>query len=380
MGHSPTKTLGGHGIFDSIATMGHEQVVFAHDKASGLKAVIAIHDTTLGPALGGCRMWDYASDDEAITDALRLSRGMTYKAAVAGLSLGGGKAVIIGNPKKIKSEALFRSFGRFIEGLRGRYITAEDVNITPQDMDYVAMETRYVSGLNIAHGSGDPSPMTALGVFHGIRAAVRHRIGKDSLKGLSVAVQGCGAVGSHLCELLSDAGAKLVVADLDEEKVSRVAKKWSATVVPIHQIHTQAVDVYAPCALGATLNDETIPTIQAKVVAGAANNQLLLEDQHGTMLRDRGILYAPDYVVNAGGLINVYYELKGYNRQAVERQTADIYQTLLKIFSESDSLKIPTHQAAAIHAERRIQALRNTTSLYHRYDNQPWLRRDAKSS
>ncbi len=377
MGLSPSKTSHGNIIFDSMGTMGHEQVVFAHDKSCGLKAVIAIHDTTLGPALGGCRLWDYATDEEAIVDALRLSRGMTYKAAVAGLSLGGGKAVIIGDPKKIKSEALFRSFGRFIEGLRGRYITAEDVNITPQDMDYVSMETRYVSGLNIAAGSGDPSPTTALGVFHGIRSAVLHRLGKDSLKGLTVAVQGCGAVGSHLCEHLTVAGAKLVVADLDEGRAARVAQKAGGTVVPITQIHGQSVDVYAPCALGATLNDETIPSIRAKVVAGAANNQLLDENRHGEMLREQGILYAPDYVVNAGGLINVYYELKGYNRQSVERQTADIYHTLLKIFTEADTLKIPTHKAAAIHAERRISALRHTTSLYHRYDNQPWLRRDA---
>lgn len=365
------------GIFETISTMGHEQVVFAHDKGSGLKAVIAIHDTTLGPALGGTRMWDYAHDDEAIIDALRLSRGMTYKAAVAGLSLGGGKAVIIGDPKKIKSEALFRAFGRFIQGLRGRYITAEDVNITTQDMDYVAMETRYVSGLNIAQGSGDPSPLTALGVFHGIRAAVEFRLGKNDLKGLTVAIQGCGAVGSHLCQLLNQAGAKLVVADLSEAKANQMAQEFKATVVPISQIHEQNVDVYAPCALGAILNDETIPHLKAKVIAGAANNQLLVEEKHGLMLRERGILYAPDYVVNAGGLINVFYELKGYNKHAVERQVGDIFSTLLKIFQEAEGTKMSTHRAADALAERRIHAMRQTASLYHSYDNQPWLRRDV---
>jgi leucine dehydrogenase len=364
------------GIFQTISTMGHEQVVFAHDKGSGLKAVIAIHDTTLGPALGGTRMWDYAHDDEAIIDALRLSRGMTYKAAVAGLSLGGGKAVIIGDPKKIKSEALFRAFGRFIQGLRGRYITAEDVNITPQDMDYVAMETRYVSGLNIAQGSGDPSPLTALGVFHGIRAAVKFRLGKEDLRDLKVAIQGCGAVGSHLCQLLTQSGAKLVVADLNEGKAAQMAQDFQATVVPISEIHRQNVDVFAPCALGAILNDETIPNLKAKVIAGAANNQLLVEETHGLMLRERGILYAPDYVVNAGGLINVFYELKGYNKLAVERQVGDIYTTLLKIFQEAEGTKVSTHRAADALAERRIQAMRQTASLYHCYDNQPWLRRD----
>lgn len=382
MASSPTFSTGGsplgssQGLFDTISSMGHEQVVFAHDKGSGLKAVIAIHDTTLGPALGGTRMWDYAHDDEAIIDALRLSRGMTYKAAVAGLSLGGGKAVIIGDPKKVKSEALFRAFGRFIEGLRGRYITAEDVNITPQDMDYVAMETRYVSGLNIAQGSGDPSPMTALGVFHGIRAAAQYRLGREDLRGLMIAVQGCGAVGSHLCELLSQAGAKLVVADLDPLKAEKIAQNFRASVVSVHQIHGEPVDVFAPCALGAILNDATIPQIRASIIAGAANNQLLDEIKHGPMLRERGILYAPDYVVNAGGLINVFYELKGYNKQAVERQTGDIYKTLLRIFQEADTTKTTTHQAASLLAERRIQAMRQSAGLYHRYDNQPWLRRD----
>jgi leucine dehydrogenase len=365
------------GIFDRIGEMGHEQVVFTHDKASGLKAIIAVHDTTLGPALGGCRMWNYESDEAALTDVLRLSRGMTYKAAVAGLSLGGGKAVIIGDAKRIKSEALFRAFGRFVNTLGGRYITAEDVNINTTDMDYVATETRYVSGLNTGGGSGDPSPVTAFGVFHGIRASVRHKLKKDSLSGLRVAVQGVGAVGMYLCGYLHEAGVKLTVADIDEAKVQRMVDSFGAKVAHVSDIHTADVDVYAPCALGAILNDETIPRLKAGIVAGGANNQLASEEKHGKMLLERHVLYAPDYVINAGGLINVFHELKGYNADAAKRQAANIYGTLLEVFAESDRQNAPTHKASDAVAERRINAMRSAVALRNTYDNAPWLRRDG---
>jgi leucine dehydrogenase len=364
------------GIYDLIREMGHEQVVFAQDKASGLRAIIAIHDTTLGPALGGTRMWSYASDEDAVVDVLRLSRGMTYKAACAGLSLGGGKAVIIGDAKKIKSEALFRAFGRYVQALGGRYITAEDVNINPNDMDIVALETRYVTGLNNAGGSGDPSPVTALGTFHGIRAAVKHKLRKDDLAGLKVAVQGVGAVGRHLTEYLVEAGAKVVVADIDDARVAKLAEKTGAKTASAREIHALDVDVFAPCALGAVLNDETIRELKATIVAGAANNQLANEDRHGAMLRERGVLYAPDYVINAGGLINVYHELKGYNAEAAKKQATNIYGTLLEIFAEADRQNVPTHRASGEVAERRIQAVRNAVSLRHTYDNQAWLGRD----
>jgi leucine dehydrogenase len=364
------------GIYKLIEEMGHEQVVFAQDKASGLKAIIAIHDTTLGPALGGCRLWNYENEEAAVLDALRLSRGMTYKAAVAGLNLGGGKAVIIGDAKKIKSEALFRSFGRFVQSLDGRYITAEDVNINTQDMEYVAAETRFVSGLSNAHGSGDPSPVTALGVFHGIRASVEFKLKQNSLKGLKVAVQGCGAVGRYLCGYLHEAGAKLVVADLDIEKTKAVAEKFGADVVSVSEIHSLPVDVFAPCALGAILNDQTIPQLRTQIVAGGANNQLADELRDGNALAERGILYAPDYVINAGGVINVFHELKGYNADAAKKQASGIYNTLLTIYADAEKAGIPTHKASDALAERRIQAMRQAAPLRHNYNNQPWLRRD----
>lgn len=366
------------GIYKLIEDMGHEQVVFAQDKASGLKAIIAIHDTTLGPALGGCRLWSYENEEAAILDALRLSRGMTYKAAVAGLNLGGGKAVIIGDAKKIKSEALFRSFGRFVHSLGGRYITAEDVNINTQDMEYVAAETRYVSGLSNAQGSGDPSPVTALGVFHGIRASVEYKFKQKSLKGLKVAVQGCGAVGRYLCGYLHEAGAKLVVADLDGERAKAIADKYGAEVASVSEIHALPVDVFAPCALGAILNDQSIPQLKTQIIAGGANNQLADESRDGRALLERGILYAPDYVINAGGVINVFHELKGYNAEAAKKQASSIYETLLTIFTDAERAGLPTHKASDALAERRLHAMRQAAQLRQTYDNQAWLRRDHK--
>lgn len=362
-------------IFDDLTTMGHEQVVFCHDKITGLKAIIAIHDTTLGPALGGCRMWDYKSDEEALRDVLRLSRGMTYKAAVTGLNLGGGKAVIIGDPKKLKSEAFFRTFGRFIDSLGGRYITAEDVNIRVSDIEMVALETAYVSGVtNRAGGSGDPSPVTAWGVYNGIRASVAHKLKKDNLKGVSVAVQGCGAVGSHLVEYLVNDGAKVFVADIDAERVKFNVKQYGAEAAALNDIHRLAVDVYAPCALGGTLNEQTIPEIKAPIIAGAANNQLLDEASHGSMLKERGILYAPDYVINAGGLINVYQELQGYDAQIAKKKAANIYDTLLAIYKDAEDKGITTNQSSNELAEQRLNSVRTMRDLRNTLGTAKWAR------
>ncbi len=364
-------------IFEELTTMGHEQVVFCHDKATGLKAIIAIHDTTLGPALGGCRMWDYKSEEEALRDVLRLSRGMTYKNAVSGLNLGGGKSVIIGDPKKLKSEAFFRTFGRFVNSLGGRYITAEDVNIRVNDIELVGLETDYVAGITSrAGGSGDPSPVTAWGVYQGIRASVQFKLGKGSLKGVSVAVQGCGAVGSHLIEHLTAEGAKVFVADIDAEKVKEIARKYGAEPTPLENIHKLKVDVFAPCALGGFLDDRTIPEIQAPIVAGAANNQLLDETIHGSMLRERGILYAPDYVINAGGVINVYQELAGYNADVAKQRASNIYNTLINIYKEADAKGITTNQASGIIAEERIRAVRAMSPLRNTLANQNWTQHD----
>lgn len=365
------------GIFEIVSSMGHEQVVFCSDQESGLRAIVAIHDTSIGPALGGCRFWDYKNEEDAIIDVLRLSKGMTYKAAVTGLPLGGGKAVIIGNPQKLKSEKLFRAFGRFVDGLNGRYITAEDVNVRPEDINHVAKETKYVSGISqTEHGSGDPSPITALGVFSGLKAAVHYKLKTDSLKGVRVAVQGVGAVGRSLAQQLFEAGAELTIADIDLEATKRVAEKCNAKIMDPFEIHGADVDVFAPCALGGGLNDHTIPAIRAKIIAGAANNQLLEEKKHGEMLMSRGILYAPDYAINAGGLINVCHELMGYNKDKAISQTLGIYNTLLSVFESSEREKIPTWEATNKIAESRIEAARKTTPrLSNTFNNQSWIQR-----
>ncbi len=356
-----------------IPTMGHEQVVFCNDASTGLRAIIAIHNTVLGPALGGTRMWPYASDEEALKDVLRLSRGMTYKAAVAGLTLGGGKAVIIGDPK-IKTPELFQAFGRFVETLGGRYITAEDVNIKPEDMENVRKETEAVTGL--LGKSGDPSPVTAMGTFVGIKAAVKHQLGKDSLEGIRVAVQGLGAVGSNLCEDLHQAGAKLVVADIKPEKVNQMVERFNAKVADVTDIHASDVDVFAPCALGAIINDKTIPELKATIVAGAANNQLQNEDVHGKVLKDKNILYAPDYVINAGGLINVYNELTGYDAVKAKAKAAEIYNTLTEVFQTSAEKNIPTHEASDTIAEKRIAAADQSLRLKQSYYKADWVKRN----
>lgn len=337
----------GHPEFDD-----HEQVVFGHHAASGLRAIIAIHNTSLGPALGGCRMWPYASEAEALTDVLRLARGMTYKSALAGLAYGGGKAVILGDPRKDKSEALFLAMGRFVDSLAGRYVTAEDVGISVDDVEVMARETRHVAGTR-AGGAGDPSPSTAYGVLMGIRAAVAHKLGRNSLDGVRVAVQGVGHVGTRLCRYLDEAGAKLTVTDIDADAVARVADEFGAEPVAPEAIASVASEVFAPCALGAVINDETIEQLQAPIVAGSANNQLA-EPRHGVELLRRGVLYAPDYVINAGGVINISHEGPNYDKQAAVDHVGRIFDTLREIFGRAEAAGIPTSEAADRLAEERL--------------------------
>ena len=335
----------------------HEQVVFCQDNATGLKAIIAIHNTALGPALGGTRMWNYATEAEALTDVLRLSRGMTYKAAISGLNLGGGKAVIIGDSRKDKSEALFRRFGKFVESLGGKYITAEDVGINPTDMRYVNMETKSVVGL--PGRSGDPSPVTAYGVYVGIKACLKERFGNENLKGKKVAVQGVGHVGESLVDFLTKDGAIVYVTDIHEDTLKEVAVKYKANVVSTNDIYDLDVDVYSPCALGATINDETLSRLKCSIIAGAANNQLKDENVHGKIVMEKGMLYAPDFLINAGGLINCYHEILGYDRNAAMAQASDIYNTLSKIFKLSKEKGIATYLAANQIAEDRIKSIGN---------------------
>ena len=353
-------------VFASMDSRGHEEVVFCQDKDTGLKAIIAVHNTTIGPALGGCRMWMYETEDDALKDVLRLSRGMSYKAAIAGLNLGGGKAVIIGDSKKDKNEILFRSFGRFVQGLAGRYITAEDVGTSVKDMEWVRMETRYVTGISRAlGGSGDPSPVTALGTCSGMKATVKKHLGKDSLFGLNVGVQGAGHVGYHLCRYLSREGANMYVTDIDESALKRVVDEFGVQVIGMDDIYNADLDIYAPCALGATLNDETIPKLKCSIVAGAANNQLKKEDVHAQMLKEREILYAPDYAINAGGLINVANEIEGYNRERAFLQAEEgIYDTLMTIYQRSEEEDVTTHKAASKVAEKRMEDVAKLKNVY----------------
>lgn len=340
-----------HPAFD-----GHEMVHFAHDPATGLRAIIAVHASTLGPGAGGVRMWNYTSEEAAIRDVLRLSRGMSYKNAMAELPLGGGKAVIIGDARRDKSTALFEAYGRVVHSLGGHYITAEDVGMSVADMQTIATQTPYVSGLPPTGGAagGDPSPKTAIGIFHGIRAAVRHALKRDDIAGLRVAVQGLGNVGMHLCRHLHEAGAKLIVADIHSEPLQRARDAYDATVVPVEEILSQDVDLLAPCALGGVLNADSIPRIRARIIAGGANNQLL-EDADGRRLHERGILYAPDYVINAGGIINVAAEyLKSMDDAAVDGMLAAIGPRLEDIFATAQREDRPANEIADAMARARI--------------------------
>ncbi|ASS96279.1 MULTISPECIES: branched-chain amino acid dehydrogenase [Bacillaceae] len=351
-------------IFKYLEKYDYEQLLFCQDKQSGLKAIIAIHDTTLGPALGGTRMWTYASEEEAIEDALRLSRGMTYKNAAAGLNLGGGKTVIIGDPRKDKNEEMFRAFGRYIQGLNGRYITAEDVGTTVEDMDLIHEETDFVTGISPAFGSsGNPSPVTAYGVYRGMKAAAKEAFGTDSLEGKVIAVQGVGNVSYNLCRHLHEEGAKLIVTDINKESVARAVESFGATAVNPDEIYGVDCDIYAPCALGAVINDHTINQIRAKVIAGAANNQLK-EPVHGDQIHEKGIIYAPDYVINAGGVINVADELLGYNRERALKKVETVYDTIERVIEIAKRDQIPTYKAADRMAEERIARMRNSRSQF----------------
>jgi len=343
----------------------HEEVVYCHDKDCGLKAIIAVHNTTLGPALGGTRMWPYKNEEEALIDVLRLSKGMTYKASAAGLNLGGGKAVIIGDPKKDKTEAMFRTFGAYVNSLNGKYITAEDVGTTVHDMAYVFMETPYVTGIPMSFGgSGDPSPFTAHGVLMGIKASVKEKLKTDSLNGVRVAVQGLGSVGSHLVEYLVKEGAVVTVSDIDKEKVQKICSKFNVKPVDPDVIVTSDCDVFAPCALGAVIHDRNLTQLKCKIVAGGANNQLA-EHRHGDALMELGILYAPDYVINSGGLMNVFVELEGYSRDRAFEKTTQVFDNLMQVYQISRDEKIATHLAADRLAEKRIKSIANLRQHHH---------------
>lgn len=341
-------------LFQDLQTYGHEEVSFFHDKDTGLKAIVGIHSTVLGPALGGCRMWNYSSEAEALRDVLRLSRGMTYKAAVAGLKLGGGKAVIIGDSRTQKTPELMKAFGRCVESLGGRYITAEDVGMTVHDVDLMRQTTKYAVGGSNEGGSGDPSVMTAFGVFQGMKAAVKSAGLGEDLNGLKIAIQGVGNVGYHLSSYLSAAGAELIVTDIYPNQVEKVVEEFGARAVGPDEIYKVECDVFAPCALGAILNERTIPGLKCKVIAGCANNQLETENDGHALVR-RGIVYAPDYAINAGGLINVAAELDGYNKELVLGKVSQIYTTITQILSAAREDAIPPHVAADRLAVQRLQ-------------------------
>jgi leucine dehydrogenase len=350
-------------VFGQHSFDNHEQIVFCNDKDTGLKAIISIHNTVLGPALGGTRMYNYANEWEALNDALRLSRGMTFKAAITGLNLGGGKAVIIGDAKTQKTPELMRRFGEFVHSLSGKYITAADIGMVTEDMNTVREVTPYVTGISANNGgAGSPSPITAYGVFMGMKAAAQFQYGSDVLEDKNVFVQGIGSVGEALVEHLVNEGAKVTIADINQERLEEVSSKYGATLYNGNDIYSEAMDIYAPCALGATLNDDTIYKLKAKIVAGAANNQLADESRHGKILQDRGIVYAPDFLINAGGIINVYAELENYGRQEIMRKTENIYNTTLEILDNAKANDLTTHSAALNIASERIETRKRENS------------------
>ena len=351
-------------VFGQLSFDNHEQIVFCNDKDTGLKAIIGIHNTVMGPALGGTRMWNYANEWEALNDVLRLSRGMTYKSAITGLNLGGGKAVIMGDAKADKTPEMITRFGQFVNSLSGKYITAEDVGTTTEDMDRIHEVTKFVTGISIEKGgSGNPSPVTAYGVFMGMKAAAKYQYGSDNLAGKKVLVQGTGHVGETLIGHLVNEGAIVFVSDIHQDKMETMVTKYGAKIFTGADVYTADVDIYSPCALGATINDDTVYKIKAKVIAGAANNQLAVEAIHGQILRERGITYAPDFLINAGGIINVYGELYKYTDGEAIRKTENIYNTTLEIFSFADKNNLTTQQAAMQIAENRINQRKKENAL-----------------
>tara|TARA_R110002124_G_scaffold287089_1_gene470355 strand:+ start:136057 stop:137154 length:1098 start_codon:yes stop_codon:yes gene_type:complete len=344
-------------VFGQMSFDDHEQIVFCNDKDTGLKAIIGIHNTVLGPALGGTRMWQYNSEWDALNDVLRLSRGMTFKSAVTGLNLGGGKAVIIGDAKTQKTPELMLRFGEFVHSLNGKYITAEDVGMETSDMDLVRTVTPFVTGISEDKGgAGNPSPITAYGVFMGMKAAAKFKFGTDLLEDRVVFVEGIGNVGEALVENLTNEGAKVYISDINQDRLEEVRDKYSVEIYGGNNLYAEDMDIYAPCALGATVNDQTINQFKAKIIAGAANNQLADENKHGKILREKGIVYAPDFLINAGGIINVYAELENYGRQEIVRKTENIYNTTLEILNNAETDGITTHQAAFNVAQARIDS------------------------
>jgi leucine dehydrogenase len=343
-------------VFGQLSFDDHEQIVFCNDKDTGLKAIIGIHNTVLGPALGGTRMWKYQSEWDALNDVLRLSRGMTYKSAITGLNLGGGKAVIIGDSKIDKTPEMIAKFGQYVNSLSGKYITAEDVGTTTQDMDLIRTQTPHVTGVSQDKGgSGNPSPVTAYGVYMGMKAAAKYAYGTDNLEGKKVLVQGIGHVGEILVDYLTKEGAKVFIIDINEDRMLEISNKYGVVIFTGNDLYNADVDIYAPCALGATINNDTVYKIKAKIIAGAANNQLANENIHGAILQERGIAYAPDFLINAGGIINVYGEIAGYDAIESMRRTENIYNTTLEIFNHASSNKMTTHQAALRMAHNRIE-------------------------
>jgi len=352
-------------IFDYMDKYGHEQIVFCRDKVAGLKAIIALHDTTLGPAVGGTRVWKYDCDEDAVVDALRLSQGMTYKFAAAGLNLGGGKTVIMVESPDQKNEALFRAFGRFVDTLNGRYCTGEDVGVTVGDLEYIKMETDYVFGMPVeSGGSGGPSPFTAIGVIQGMKACCKEVYGDDSLKGKRVAVQGLGNVGYRIVRQLVESGAEVVVADIVEVNVNRAIDEFKVRAVGIDEIYSVDCDIFSPCALGSVINDKTISQLKCKIIAGAANNQLGTE-RHGDLLDKKGILYAPDFIINAGGATGDTDQLEdgGYNPERATKKVLRIYDNMIKVIEISKRRNIPTYKAANVLAEQRIKDIGDTKRL-----------------
>jgi leucine dehydrogenase len=344
------------GVFEYMEKYGHEQVIFFHDKTTGLKGITAIHDTTLGPALGGTRLFNYENEEDALFDVIRLSRGMTYKCSAAALNCGGGKSVLIGDPQKVKSEAYFRAYGRYVQSLNGRFYTGEDMNITEDDVAYMTLETNYMNGR--AEMSGNPSPITSYGVYWGMKATAKEVWGDDSLNGKIIAVQGLGAVGYKLCDYLHKEGAKLIVTDVSQEKIERVVKEFGAVPVTCDEIYGVECDIFSPNSIGAVLNDVTIPQLKCKAVAGAANNVLLDEKAHGDLLVEKGIVYAPDFVINGGGVINVYQEFyPPYNQEATLKVIEKIYDRLLTIYAYANEHKINTQLAATQLAEERVRQI-----------------------
>lgn len=344
-------------VFGQLSFDNHEQIVFCNDKDTGLKAIIGIHNTVLGPALGGTRMWNYNTEWHALNDVLRLSRGMTFKSAITGVNLGGGKAVIIGDAKTQKTPELMLRFGEFVHSLGGRYITAEDVGMVTCDMDLVRTVTPYVTGISEEKGgAGNPAPVTAYGVFMGMKAAAKYKFGSDDLEDKVIYVEGIGNVGEALVEHLSNEGAKVYISDINQDRLEEARDKYSASIYNGNNLHAEEMDIYAPCALGATVNDITINQLKAKVIAGAANNQLADEQKHGMLLREKGIVYAPDFLINAGGIISVYAELENYGKHEIIRKTENIYNTTLEILSNAETNDVTTHQAALDIAQARIDA------------------------